>query len=72
MVENQQIVWEASFESEDATLRDLMKVTWYLKPIFLGTEVKVVYEDVPSLIPQKAHEDGWKSTLDNLAAFVTK
>ena len=72
MVKNEQIVWEASFDSEDATLRDIMRVTWYLKPIPIGTEVKVVCEDVPLSIPQQDHEDGWNSTLDNLAAFVTK
>ena len=60
------------FDSNDPAYAGAMKMTWTLTAVPDGTEVAILCEDVPEGIRQEDHAAGLKSTLENLAAFVTR
>lgn len=70
LVQDERIVQQVEFESEDPAFAGLMTMTWTLTAVPGGTEVTVLCEDVPEGIRQEDHEAGIRSTLDNLAAFT--
>jgi hypothetical protein len=49
-----------------------MNMTWTFTAVAGGTNVTVRAEDVPAGIRPEDHKAGFKSTLENLAAFVEK
>lgn len=55
---------------DDANLPGEMQVTVTLKKVSVGTEVSIVQEGIPDLIPTEACYLGWQESLRNLADLV--
>ena len=55
---------------DDANLPGEMTVTVTLKPVSVGTDVSIVQEGIPDLIPTEACYLGWQECLRNLAKLV--
>lgn len=55
---------------DDPNLPGEMTVTVTLKPVSVGTELHVVQEGVPAVIPAEACYLGWQESLAQLAALV--
>lgn len=73
LIPNQLIVWESSFASEEAALREPMLMSWQLDKVTSdSTKVSITAENVPEAIKKQDHLDGLTSTLENLEAYLTK
>lgn len=57
-------------EFDDPNMPGIMKVTISLKRVSCGTELTVVQEGVPDVIPPEACYLGWQESLDLLAKLV--
>jgi uncharacterized protein YndB with AHSA1/START domain len=55
---------------DDPNLPGEMQVTVTLKPVSVGTELNVVQEGVPEVIPAEACYLGWQESLALLALLV--
>ena len=55
---------------EDPNLRGLIQVTVMFKKVSVGTELNIVQEGVPDVIPPEACYLGWQDSLRNLAQLV--
>ncbi len=55
---------------DDANLPGQMTVTVTLKAVSVGTEVNIVQEGVPDIIPLEGCYLGWQQSLVNLATLV--
>ena len=55
---------------DDPNLPGEMQVTITLKPVFCGTELDIVQEGVPEVIPAAACHLGWQESLQLLAQLV--
>jgi uncharacterized protein YndB with AHSA1/START domain len=55
---------------EDPNLPGEMNTTVCLKPVSVGTEVDIVQEGVPAIIPLEACYLGWQQSLNHLAMLV--
>jgi uncharacterized protein YndB with AHSA1/START domain len=55
---------------DDANLPGEMQTTITLKPVFCGTELNVVQEGIPAVIPAEACYLGWQESLVLLAKLV--
>ncbi len=64
------IVQTVEFESQDAAFAGEMIMTWSFEPTTTGTRVTVTAENVPPGISPADHDEGLRSSLENLAAFV--
>ena len=67
IVADERIVQAVDFESEDAAFGGTMTISWSLTEVQTGTRVTVVCENVPCGISREDHDEGLKSTLENLA-----
>ncbi|MBY5445200.1 SRPBCC family protein [Rhizobium leguminosarum] len=70
LVPDVNIVWATVFNSEDEDFSGEMTVSTTLSPADGGTDVTMVCDNIPSGIRLEDNEEGCRSTLDNLAAFV--
>jgi hypothetical protein len=70
LISDERNVQLIEFETEDATFAGAMTMTWTLTVVPEGTEVTIICENVPYAIRQEDHDEGMKSTLENLAAFT--
>jgi uncharacterized protein YndB with AHSA1/START domain len=68
LVPNQRIRHTDRFD--DPNLPGVMTVTISLKPVSVGTEVNIVQEGVPEVIPPEACYLGWQESLTLLAKLV--
>jgi uncharacterized protein YndB with AHSA1/START domain len=68
LVPNERIVATDVFE--DSNLPGEMRTTYSLKPVIVGTEVTIVQENIPSVIPPEMCYLGWQESLNQLAALV--
>jgi len=68
LVPNERIRYTDKFD--DANLPGEMQVTITLKKVAVGTELNVVQEGVPEVIPVEACYLGWQDSLRNLASLV--
>jgi uncharacterized protein YndB with AHSA1/START domain len=68
LVPGQRIRYTNSFD--DLNLPGTMKVTVTLKAVSVGTDVDIVQEGIPDLIPPEACYLGWQQSLQNLAKLV--
>lgn len=68
LVPAQRIRYSDKFD--DPNLPGEMTVTITLKPVSCGTDVAIVQEGVPAVIPEEACYLGWQETLLQLAAVV--
>ncbi|MDF7775316.1 SRPBCC domain-containing protein [Sphingomonas sp. AOB5] len=71
LVPGVRMVQRVEFASDDPAFAGAMTITWRLDPLEDGTRVTVTAQDVPVGIRKKDHLDGLRSTLANLAAFVS-
>ena len=55
---------------DDPNLPGILQVTVTLKPVSCGTELNVVQEGVPEVIPAEACYLGWQESLSQLAQLV--
>jgi len=70
LVEDKRIVQQITFESEDPSFAGEMIMTWNLDTLPEGTKVTIVCENVPEGIRQEDHDEGLRSTLENLATYL--
>jgi uncharacterized protein YndB with AHSA1/START domain len=55
---------------DDPSLPGEMAVTVTLKKVMVGTEINIVQEGVPAVIPPDACYLGWQESLESLAKLV--
>jgi uncharacterized protein YndB with AHSA1/START domain len=55
---------------EDPNLPGEIQVTVTLRPVSVGTELKIVQDGLPDVIPLEACYLGWQDSLQNLAKLV--
>lgn len=65
---NERLVYTDVFD--DPALAGEILVTVDLKPVSVGTEINIVQEGIPDLIPPEACYLGWQESLRNLARLV--
>jgi uncharacterized protein YndB with AHSA1/START domain len=65
------IVQTVEFESADVSFAGEMKITWSFETQPAGTQVTVTAENVPLGISPADHDAGLRSSLENLARFLT-
>ena len=68
LTKNERIRWTDRFD--DPNLPGEMKVTVSLKQVSVGTEVHIVQEGLPDVIPPEACVLGWQESLTLLAKLV--
>jgi uncharacterized protein YndB with AHSA1/START domain len=68
LVRNERIRYTDNFE--DPGLDGQIQVTVTLKAVSVGTEVNIVQEGLPDVIPVEACYLGWQESLRNLAKLV--
>jgi uncharacterized protein YndB with AHSA1/START domain len=70
IVPNEKIVWLTEFESDDPAFAGEMRLIWTFVDVEGGTEVTVLCENIPRGIRPEDNEEGSRSSLEKLAAFV--
>ncbi len=55
---------------DDPNLPGILTVTVHLKPVLCGTELNVVQEGIPAVIPVEMCYLGWQESLEQLAKLV--
>ena len=68
LVPDMRIAYDATFD--DANLPGTMKTTVSLTPVSCGTEVSIVQEGIPDVIPTEMCYLGWQESLVALAQLV--
>ena len=68
LVPNERLRYTDKFD--DPNLPGEISVTVTLKPVVVGTEVNIVQEGLPDVIPVEACYLGWQDSLRNLARLV--
>jgi uncharacterized protein YndB with AHSA1/START domain len=68
LVPNERLRYTDTFD--DPNMPGAMQVTVTLKKVSVGTELNVVQEGIPDLIPPEACYLGWQESLKNLASLV--
>ena len=68
LVENERLRYTDNFD--DPNLSGEIQVTVTLKEVSLGTEMTIVQEGLPTVIPLEACYVGWQQSLNNLAKLV--
>jgi uncharacterized protein YndB with AHSA1/START domain len=68
LVPDERIVYTDQFD--DPNLPGEMKTTITLKPVVCGTEMEVVQEGIPAVIPVEMCYLGWQESLVQLAKLV--
>jgi uncharacterized protein YndB with AHSA1/START domain len=68
LVPNERLRYTDKFD--DPNLPGELNVTITLKKVMVGTEMNVVQEGIPDVIPVEACYLGWQQSLDNLAKLV--
>jgi uncharacterized protein YndB with AHSA1/START domain len=68
LVPNERIRYADRFE--DANLPGEMRITVTLRPVSVGTDVSIVQEGIPDVIPVEACHLGWQESLTLLGKLV--
>ena len=68
LVPNERLRYTDRFD--DPKLPGEIQVTVTLRPVSVGTELNIVQEDIPDMIPLEACYLGWQESLRNLAKLV--
>ena len=68
LVANERLRYTDKFD--DPSLTGQMQVTVTLRKVSVGTELNIVQEGVPDVIPLEACYLGWQESLQNLARLV--
>ena len=69
MIPNERLVYTDKFD--DPNLPGEMRVTVGLKAVICGTEMTVVQEGIPDMIPVEMCYLGWQESLEKLGKLVT-
>jgi uncharacterized protein YndB with AHSA1/START domain len=67
---HERIRYTDEFETDNPLLKGLITVTVNFRDVPGGTEVHVVQEGVPGIIPIEGSTAGWNMSLDNLQRLV--
>ena len=70
LVPNEQVVEVLEFETADPALRGTMTMTTTLTDADGGTDVRVVHDGIPDVVPAADNETGTRMALANLAQLV--
>jgi uncharacterized protein YndB with AHSA1/START domain len=70
LVPDEQVVEVIAFESADPALQSPMTMTTTLTDASGGTEVLIVHDGIPDIVPVADNELGTRMALANLAALV--
>lgn len=70
LIPNEKIVWVTEFDSDQPDMMGEMTIIWTLTDVDGGTNVRVVFEDIPKGINLADNELGSRQSLKKLAAFV--
>lgn len=65
------IVQTVEFESTDPSVAGEMVLTWSFEAVQSGTRVTITAENVPPGITQSDHDEGLRSSLQNLAKYLS-
>lgn len=68
LIQNESLRYTDNFD--DPNLPGEIQVTVTLKKVSLGTDMTIVQEGIPAVIPLEACYIGWQQSLDNLARLV--
>ncbi|HET7641953.1 MAG TPA: SRPBCC family protein [Nitrososphaeraceae archaeon] len=68
LVQNERLRYTDNFD--DPNLSGEIQVTVTLKKVSLGTDMTIVQEGIPEVIPLEACYIGWQQSIDNLARLV--
>jgi len=68
LIPNQRLRYVDRFD--DPNLPGEIQVTVTLRPVSVGTELNIVQEGLPDMIPVEACYLGWQDSLQNLARLV--
>ncbi|MGI5207055.1 SRPBCC domain-containing protein [Spirillospora sp. CA-108201] len=72
LVPGERVVEVFAFETDDPALQGEMTMTTTLTEAGGGTDVLIVHEGLPDIVPAADNETGTRMALANLAAFVEK
>ncbi|MFF4811058.1 SRPBCC family protein [Micromonospora chersina] len=72
LVPDRQVVEVVEFETDDPALGGAMTMTTTLTEVDGGTEVIVVHDGIPDVIPAEDNETGTRIALANLARLVER
>jgi uncharacterized protein YndB with AHSA1/START domain len=67
---NERLRYTDKFESDDPEMQGEITVTVTFKDVPGGTEVRIVQEGLPKVIPIDGAMQGWSQSLENLARLV--
>jgi uncharacterized protein YndB with AHSA1/START domain len=70
LVPDEQVVERIEFETDDPDLRGAMTMTWTLREVEGGTEVDLLHEGLPDVVPPEDNATGTRMSLTKLAAYV--
>ncbi|MEO8608231.1 MAG: SRPBCC family protein [Chloroflexota bacterium] len=70
LIPNEKIVWVTEFESDQPDMAGAMKIIWTLVDADDGTEVTVLFEDIPKGVSLADNELGSQQSLHKLTQFV--
>ncbi len=70
IVQDERVVQEVDFVSDDPALAGTMVMTWAVHPADGVTRVEFIAESVPDGISAEDHAAGMASSLENLAAYL--
>ncbi|SDI44116.1 SRPBCC domain-containing protein [Nonomuraea jiangxiensis] len=70
LVPGEQVVEVFEFETADPAMRGEMTMTTTLTEVDGGTEVRILHEGIPDVVPAADNETGTRMALDNLAKLV--
>lgn len=65
------VVQSIVFESEESSLAGEMTMTWTFDRTTTGTRITITAENVPASISRADHDEGMRSSLENLAELLT-
>lgn len=68
LIPNERIRYSDVFD--DPNLLGTMQTTVMLKAVFCGTEINIVQEGIPEIIPVESCYLGWQQSLELLAQLV--
>lgn len=70
LVPDRRLVEEDEFETDDAGLRGVMRITIELEPERGGTRLVAVHDGLPDALPEADNVEGWRQALERLAELV--
>jgi uncharacterized protein YndB with AHSA1/START domain len=70
LVPGEQVVEVLAFDTVDPALQDTMTMTWTLREGDGGTEVDLLHEGLPDVVPPEDNATGTRMSLAKLAAYV--